>query len=417
MVVRRLGHGGEPHTSLVLCERAPLIFGKSTQAQLGCAFSFFPTLRERGHQGICVTSYIYGRAFLTSNAKAHLQHHQDVHANLGGDVHGGKSPKLLYLMDWVVRVGCALHDCSNAVMWSLYAQFKDAPLLRVVYCVIASVRNNYDLVIMHLVAWLKSSVLLCAEDRVMPSAGSLQELGRVLGVDPFLTDQAVLKLRVIWKGGKLCVSSKCKDMADFGELITGVLIGLWNCTLFSTPRWVGVGPSCRVMVAGWLTGLDSFMQFIASQGSMGDRILHYFKLTDQMRQFVVEAALSSYIIVSIQKELMVAAAVPMKALQLQAGAAQEMHCLCAIITDVWCMLSTACANDPHKLKQSSIRAGHASLGVLWHRIFLDLKKFPWCLCVGDIAADLKRLIAGTCADEPVSKRVHVLLDNGVCFSG
>lgn len=410
-MIRRIAASGKTHTAMVLSEPIPLVYGKSHAAQMGCSLKFFPTVRELGHQGIVVSAYIYDRAFLTSNGNIHCQHHQKVHAELEKTQHEGRGAKLLFLMDWVVTVGCSLHDCSNAVKWSLHMQFRDAQLMRDLYIVIASARNSYNSILKHLIGWLRSGVLEFAEDGALPSQETLLELYSVLGVDPYLTDKAASVLQMVWKDGKLMVRKQCMGMPEFGKLISGVLLGLWSFKLFSTSRWVGVGTSCRVMVLGWLTGLSAFMHYMETQG-VGERLHGYAKLTRNMKRFVVKAALSSNVPESVQIELMADACVPKKLDVLEQCAAEELELLCDISNDVWEILAGVCDLSYTKLRQDTIRAGHVSLGFLYHRIFLEAKKLPWSLCVGDIPANVQKLVDSPCPVDPVSKKIWTLWKMG-----
>lgn len=81
---------GVTHTAMVMSDPVPWLFGKSTPAQLGCAFQFLPTLRELPRIGIAIGVSCYDRAFLSSNGRGHLPHHQEVHNRMEPNPEGSK---------------------------------------------------------------------------------------------------------------------------------------------------------------------------------------------------------------------------------------------------------------------------------------------------------------------------------------
>ena len=71
------------------------------------------------------------------------------------------------------------------------------------------------------------------------------------------------------KGGDVCVSlyislelhAQVGDQ-DLVEAISGALMSVWKIRRFSESRWLTIGSSCRVLIAGLVTGLDNFARFI-----------------------------------------------------------------------------------------------------------------------------------------------------------
>ena len=49
---------------------------------------------------------------------------------------------------------------------------------------------------------------------------------------------------------------------DLVEAISGALMSVWKIRRFSESRWLTIGSSCRVLIAGLVTGLDNFARFI-----------------------------------------------------------------------------------------------------------------------------------------------------------
>ena len=54
---------------------------------------------------------------------------------------------------------------------------------------------------------------------------------------------------------------------ELTETVVATLMSLWKFRKFTESRWLTIGSSCRVMVAGLLTGLDDFVGFIQRECS------------------------------------------------------------------------------------------------------------------------------------------------------
>ena len=49
---------------------------------------------------------------------------------------------------------------------------------------------------------------------------------------------------------------------DLAEAIAGALMSVWKIRRFSESRWLTIGSSCRILIAGLATGLDDLVCFI-----------------------------------------------------------------------------------------------------------------------------------------------------------
>ena len=89
--------------------------GKSCWFQFTAACDFSHTLRTQGHTGIVVNHVCMDRGALSAPARPM---HQQLAAQYDPDL----NPELdadyekFELMDGFVATGCALHDCSNALV-------------------------------------------------------------------------------------------------------------------------------------------------------------------------------------------------------------------------------------------------------------------------------------------------------------
>ena len=74
-----------------------------------------------------------------------------------------------------------------------------------------------------------------------------------------------------------------------------VLLGVWRFVKFTTSRWLTVDTSSRVLVAGMLTGLEDFVQYIMGISHTLAYIKGFTRLreSEDCRRFVVKAAIAS----------------------------------------------------------------------------------------------------------------------------
>eukprot|EP00972_Heterocapsa_arctica_P058615 8644479-Heterocapsa_arctica.AAC.1 len=89
------------------------------------------------------------------------------------------------------------------------------------------------------------------------------------------------------------------------DAVSSALLGLWHFKKFTDSRWITVGCSCRTLVAGLLTGLDSLVAFIRRAPESSDFYTHGFaKLSSIIKKSAAAAALASFVTDAFLSEMM-----------------------------------------------------------------------------------------------------------------
>ena len=87
--------------------------------------------------------------------------------------------------------------------------------------------------------------------------------------------RSLLRFRVIFKAGRLHVAAECRDRPGFLDDLIATLMGVWRFITFSESRWLTIRPSCRVLMAASLTGIESLVAY-ARRGGNKEYYIHNF---------------------------------------------------------------------------------------------------------------------------------------------
>ena len=258
-----------------------------------CLFSagrqFCPTARELGHRGVCVSHYSFDRATFSALDRKFRQLHGHVHAQLARDLPAHEAA-LLELCDWYVATPCGNHDAHNSLKWALHERMTDDAFLTDVHIVIESLRNSYDLLVVHLGNWIITS--LSFEDWDFQHQ---RELWTLLGLEPDRVDEFVA-LQLRFHGGRLKVDASYRDSPNLLESISTCLLHAWRFRKFTTSRWITVGDSCKTMVIALLTGVESLVRAVRRHPNTSDYYIHGFgRVNEDVKKLMALAAISSYI--------------------------------------------------------------------------------------------------------------------------
>ena len=220
---RTISADGESESRCAFAPPLPLVNGKSSLAIFTAGRQFGTSLRHIGHAGIAVQFYAFDRAGYSSLSRLFKQQHiKDVEARISE----GPGAVELRETEWVESAGCALHDCHNALKWSLGCQTpkESAQLLKDVWGIFASLRNSYDLVLAHLAGWLANHIMFKAPDDC-PCPERMQSVWEMLGVDPKFSDILAHDLRLHWDfaKGQICVSSWWQGRRDTLSEVSGAI--------------------------------------------------------------------------------------------------------------------------------------------------------------------------------------------------
>lgn len=331
--LRSIAADGQAKTVVVLRDPLPLREGEGAWNLFSAGVSFLPTLRQLGHEGIAIQHYCFDRALFEPLSLRFAQQHSllarqasAASSSSGGAL--GQSLGLQELLEWVVSCGCSVHDAHNSLKWGLYVQFSDTSLLKDIYIGIEALRNSYDLLQRFLGSWV-SQVVRFVEQPV--SAEVLAELWIALGISADMVEVLAHDLHLIWKDGFLEVDARLQGDSDLLEKVSGCLLYIWKWKSVCESRWCTVGTSCRVVVGGFLSGIQSLVSAIKKAPNTSTYYLNGFdRFTPDNLALVATAALAAYPSEALLMEILEDDRVLGRLLQLEECMQEEMQWLASI---------------------------------------------------------------------------------------
>jgi hypothetical protein len=112
-------------TNVCFRDPIPLLNGKDTTSILESCFSQWKSLRRLGHRGGAIQHYSADRAVFEPMKRSCQRWH-----SFWKDSYSGCDTARLWLLEWVVFTACALHDCQNAVKWSMRNSFSNEEFMK-----------------------------------------------------------------------------------------------------------------------------------------------------------------------------------------------------------------------------------------------------------------------------------------------
>ena len=197
----------------------------------------------------------------------------------------------LWLLTWFSCVGCCLHDIHNSLKWAMLQLFECTVVLRNVFIMIESLRNSYDELNAHLPGWLERHLLFEDDSPNIDRSG----VWTLCGISPDIVE-LMIKLQVRFDGDALKVAVAYRDDHTVHEQLKVILLHVWRWERFTDARWALVGWSCRIMLAGFLLGLDSLAcEIIATPGAHTYYLKGWKFKTPEVLHFIVVCAVSSFV--------------------------------------------------------------------------------------------------------------------------
>jgi len=402
---------GKASTTVMIRDPLPLTQGKTSAAIFSAGKEFCQTVRQHGHTGVSVSHYTFDRGLYSALQRMYKQHHQLLAPQFSAPAEG-KDSNALSLLEWTLASPCGIHDCHNALKWSMHRHFLNTELMNDVFIVVASARNSFGLLLGHLAGWIQSRLALIPDDQLPPTDDRAQ-LWTALGAEPDLVELLAHELRLQWQDGQLQVAASRGEDGDLLEKLSGALLGLWRFKQYCTSRWVTVGTSCRSLAAARLSGFDDLVSCVRAGPQASDFHIHgYEKFTRPAKQFVAIAALSSYVSEGCLLALLKDNRVALRARELEETMLEELAFLTNLGEPLWIALGDACGMAPGQLRSEVISAAHVSMAFFSMRTLAEAKKLPWSLGVGDKDKNLDELAAGPRPAEPVSAKIWHLVRLG-----
>ena len=393
----------------------PMTHGKSALAHFSASLEFMSSVRAMGHKGILVHQYCFDRALSSAMTRLLQQHHQ-----LEAPLYGASATESKYLarLEWVEGAGCSLHDAHNSLKWGMSFERLGPDVMKNVWVVFASLRNSFDLILLHLPQWLVVHVAWTPRDQ-LPTPDKLSVLWQALQLDEEIVELLAQDLQLWWDrdATMLRVAEDWKCRPDAMQELSAALQAVWQFKKFSDSRWITIGCSCRTLTAAILTGLASLVDRIRTH-TIG-RELHingWTKLGKEETRFVVLSSMAAYVsdraLTMIFKDTRVA----QRADEISAEVQDSLERMEKLDEHVWESLAL-CHKPEWRVKGFAVRgealsAAHASAGYFHWKCLRATEQLPWTLGRGDVGANLVALKAGPKPAQPTARKIWELLQAG-----
>ena len=411
MFYRFIDPFGKAQTVAVLRDPLPLTKGTTAEAIFSAAKEFLLYPRQMGHAGIIVVHYSFDRALysaMRSKLRKYEQYLEDTAPTPAIEQGSAVHRQSAHLLQWSVSSGCALHDCHNALKWSMASHFMDPEHIKDLYCVVGSMMKAFTFVHDHLYEWMVQHVEFVADDELADQE-LLREMWLALKVNEDLVP-ALVRMRLRWSGGNLQVAASQRDVPGvFGD-ISAALLSLWKFTLFTESRWMSVGKSSRAVVCALFTGFHDLMAMIRRLPHVSDTGLSAFdKMGGRIKECYVLTAMVAHVPEGFLAALMEDSRLPLRIAELEAVLDEDMQYVANVKPEVWEMIGSVCDWPGARLRSSVMYAAHKAIAFIHDRALSAAKELPWSLIVGNMNENLDRLAAGPCPDEPVAAKIWRLL--------
>lgn len=200
------------------------------QAQFEVCKRDWISLRQAGHRGIAIECYIFDRCGFPSWERTINKLHL-MKAHECDSLNPGLPQNVSRMMEWVVVVPCAAHDCHNSLKWAMWFRFDNRDLVRDAYVCIAALRNSFNLLIQYMNEWL-ATVIEFKEPSRPEEVEAERNVLVALGVDPEAVQLLSETLQLQWKNVRLLVSSTYADHPDVVGLVSAALIAVFRFVPF-----------------------------------------------------------------------------------------------------------------------------------------------------------------------------------------
>ena len=307
---------------------------------------------------------------------------------------------------WFTSCGCINHDVHNALKWAVLGYTSCKLTMRSAFIVIESLRNAYDLLVLHSSAWLGRVLRFEDSDGFDWAA-----CWHLLDIEPQWVDQ-MCDSQMRWESGCLKVAKRYEGGAEAKSLVEMALMNVWSFRRFSDSRWISLGSSCRTLLAAVVLGLPDLVDEILANPRASSYFLSGFKhFSDRVARMTATVATCSFVSDSVLAALLDDDRVPSMLPRLVADIKDELAYAMGIDQSVWDFVGRAVGLRGEELRNDSVAASMTSAGFI-HRRLREAQGHPWSLCVGDVDRNLDELRREEAPTERVALQIYRLLRIG-----
>ena len=401
---------GVQHSAIMVLQPRSLQLGTTAWHCHAATELAFDTLKEMGHSGISINFCCFDRAKMSAlNSLLEARH------SLWARFHSRANPRSVQpLLNWQVATGCALHDASKALEWSLSPHVPDPSLWKDLHICIESCRNGFDLLVDHLPIFIQRYMQRRPEAYDREAAA---EWWRCVGAAGEWIDMLV-DVNPFWHAGVLRVSETLSD----GKPVTADLVG--DCLLyivqlkkFCESRWMTVGTACRGLVGALSVGLKEWVDLtLQLKPSVDHKLNGFARLSDEVKWYAAVASVAAFLPEAFSLELAEDDRVLRNLDSLEEVALSELDWIANISHHVWHRLSLVAKSHLYQsqMRDACLDAAQTALGFIAHRVFSTARSLPWSLAIGDIDVNLNDLARGEdTVTDPTALKIIRLMELGI----
>lgn len=376
---------GEELTAVVFRDPFALSDGKTGWHLMACQLEASPSLRALGFHGPAINHYVWDRGCYSVLNRLVRKWHQKENAD-----NNRVTANLEALLNFTVTRADVLHDIANAFAWGM-KPFSSSDVMKDIFVGISSIRNAYNIIMEHVVSWLPSVLIFVVETE---SPEVLTELWQSLGLEDDIICLLV-RYRLLWFDGALIVSADFQDDPELINELVAVLMAVWRFVFFTESRYLTIGASARTVISALLTGIGSLIGYCRSVKHCSEYYIHGFdRLGRSVRSVLTIAALGSGPAESLLDELMADDRVMRHLEHLEETVSTEMAALHNLSDRFFELVSSVTDCTPVELRSKVVCTATSSASFIDFKIFAETRRYPFCLCKGDMSLNLATLAAG-----------------------
>lgn len=356
---------GREEIAIVPGEPRNLSHGKSHWHLLQANTEFFSGARLEGHLGIAVTVLAADRAVLTALARDCEQRTEALYDEEVG-LEWGDSCDELYLTDWFLYVGCALHDTNNGLKWA--ASQAGAPdIHKDIFIGVESLRNAHIIIVKHIRSFLLQFVVFDSDPEQHDAAA---EYWTALGVDAVMVSE-LAAINPFWDGQKLHVNSSLRGDPDAMERVSAAMVQLFKWKQATDSRFVTTGPSFKAVLASMSCGLHKVVALTREDPHFTDYHLHGFsRFKDPHVKYMAIVGMSSFYADSVSCAVFEDDRLVKRFAELEVMLHDEIEYLCGLSHFVWERLATLCNATAQSLRNGALHSMHVSAAYIDRKVTL-----------------------------------------------
>lgn len=399
--------------------QAPLpMTGKNASSLLACALDAITIPRDRGHQGIAISCYVFDGA--SSNGlmvkrlkQFHLHRAMERKAK---DLEEGRVPKMLLLKEWIVSMVCKAHACHNALKWSMGMPKSIVAALKDLWIVLNSIRNSANLLHERLAQWLGERLTFVPEHE-LPVPSELATMWSALGLKEELVEALAWQWRLVFEQGMMKVSDNHAHDPDILDKVADAFCSVMSVQKFTESRWLTVGKACRGLTMCIILGLDSLVERTLEQISQ-DHLLNGYKRIHaaSLRLFAVACGMSAKVADGVLMQMLDDSRGGLHAGDWQQSAEEDLSWLCSLPPSFWHLLASRVfvGTNEHEVtgrevQDKVLEAAHISMAFMKQELFDLAHGYPWKLGQGNIRDNLLELGSLPDASDPTTHKIQRLV--------